>query len=208
MILNKTAVTLMLDLVYFVIAKRKEFSMIQSNKKKSKLVFLFLILILAGCSSKRETVDLIDNKGIFITNGEEITLPVLSLKKLDGQAIINMPYEEGIRFFPEDLEKYIFDKSISINRFSLEDINIMLNKNYKKPVMLQVSIGDGSGVAINWDHEWTDSEPELIFDITHQFSQNFPDANTLGVIISVFKLDEENIVTEIESYFMAIENTK
>ena len=181
--------------------------MISTMRKVTKYLVLFSVsvLVLGGCSEKREVTDLVDNKGIFLTNGAETTLPILSLIELDSNLALNKTYDEGIRFFAPKIEEYLFDDQVPINRFSLEITQLMLDRNYQKPVIIQVDIGTGIDGSILWSYEWIEDEP-IIFDITHQFNDNFPDAEVLGMVISIFKLDEEDIITEVESYFMAIQN--
>lgn len=162
------------------------------------------LLFFTGCSSsQRKTISLINNQGLSITNKNDIVLPVLSLIHLEKDEIINKDAKLLMNQMPQEIKNYLDTEKYKINSFSLDHPYLLLNKNYQKPVTVQIAVGDKESVVF-WDYEWGEDQHEIVFDLDI-YDGDFE--GQLGVLINILKT-ENDIVKEYESYFFVFENKK
>lgn len=175
-----------------------------NNKKKQckTILCVFTALTLfVGCTIPREEIKLTDNKGIFLSDGKSQTLPIRELEVINNESVLNNLYKENEQLPSEFMMLYdeYQKKNIPIHRYSLNNVHLLLNRNYEKPVFLQIVIGTDENSS-QWYYEWK-KDSEISFDIDNHIS----DKNPTAIYITAYKLDDEDIIVEYESYLFLIQ---
>ena len=164
------------------------------------------MLLIASCSNKPyndiDHITLVNNQGISISNATDIVLPIQSYISLNRDDFIGTEVPLHGEYLSLEMTQLLLDGNYTINDFSLEHPYLLLNKNYEKPIIIQVAVGHETSI-VSWNYFWEEEENEVLFDLNV-----FEDyMETLGVIINLFKV-ENNVISEYESYFFVFQNFK
>ena len=172
---------------------------------KKKIIALLLALVFVGCTPEREVILLTNNRGISITDGRGVILPIVSFEVVDKDELLGAPYQEldGLAFL--EVKELIQNSNAPVHEFSLNNTYLMIHQNYELPVIVQVAIGVPDNVRI-WDYVWEEGFP-LLFNISRPFGYGDPN-EPIGVLISILQLDANDIVIGYERYFFMIRNLK
>lgn len=169
----------------------------------SILILVSIAIVLSGCQSRREIIELTNSRGFALTDNAGTILPIVAFEIVDQDELLHAPYQPIDGATHLELGELFRDSNVPIQQFSLSHVNLMLHQNYEKPVILQITIGRPDDSTL-WDHVWEEGQ-EAVFDISGHFGEsrwNEP----LGILITILRLDENDIVVEYERYFFIIQN--
>ncbi len=171
------------------------------NRLRRIILTTIALIFLFGCSSsniKEDQIQIHNNQGIFFNKDNEL-FPVYSLKTLDSSYLIGSEIDdESLR--NSLLEIFYNGKEgldIPINELSVnQELKIFLNKNFKKPIMINTIYSDTEREIII-PYEW-EEENYVQFDV------NNLKKNMVYTFQITYIKQDENIIKNIETYIFSI----
>ncbi|NLC54687.1 MAG: hypothetical protein GX769_02235 [Erysipelothrix sp.] len=174
--------------------------MLKDRLRRIALTAMVLIFLF-GCSSlnfEENQIQIHNNQGIFFNKDNEL-FPIYSLKSLDSSDLIGSELDD--ESLKDSLLEIFYNGKegldIPINELSVnQELKIFLNKNFKKPIMINVIYSDTEREIII-PYEWED-ENYVQFDV------NNLKRNVVYTFQVTYIKQDDNVIKNIETYIFPV----
>lgn len=165
--------------------------------KKIKFLIVILMFLMVGCNTNgKNNITMQDNHGMFI-NDENILYPIYSSIAIDSANLIGLANEKLESAILGNFYTQKEKLNIPINELTIKgNAKLLLNKNFKKPIFINVIYSDGEKEIIV-PFEWKN-------DDYIQFDINNLKKNTVYTFQISYMSKNDDVLNKIESYMFAI----
>ncbi|MDY6062478.1 MAG: hypothetical protein SPI53_01595 [Erysipelotrichaceae bacterium] len=165
--------------------------------KKIKFLIVILMFLMVGCNTNgKNNITMQDHHGMFI-NDENILYPIYSSIAIDSANLIGLANEKLESAILGNFYTQKEKLNIPINELTIKgNAKLLLNKNFKKPIFINVIYSDGEKEIIV-PFEWKN-------DDYIQFDINNLKKNTVYTFQISYMSKNDDVLNKIESYMFAI----